>query len=206
MTNPYADKTALVTGANSGLGFEAAAQLAEAGFGRVILACRTLDKAAVAKTSLSERAPSTHFDSIAVDLADLSSSKAAADELIRRAIRIDALLLNAGLASGDQMQKSADGLELSFASSIIGHHVIATRLRDAGMFAAGARIVMVGSEAANGNLPAMMGMTLYDFATRAPTAFGDDLRGAMLAFARGERPELFNGTHYYATTKAFSAW
>ena len=48
-TNQFVDNTALVTGANSGLGFEAAAQLAEAGYGRVILACRTLEKAETAR-------------------------------------------------------------------------------------------------------------------------------------------------------------
>jgi len=48
-------KSALVTGANSGLGFEAAAQLAEQGYGRVILACRTLEKAETAKQALAAR-------------------------------------------------------------------------------------------------------------------------------------------------------
>lgn len=51
----YSDKTVLVTGANSGLGFEAAAQLAEAGWGKVILACRTVEKAEAAKAKLVER-------------------------------------------------------------------------------------------------------------------------------------------------------
>ncbi|MCP4419446.1 MAG: SDR family NAD(P)-dependent oxidoreductase, partial [Chloroflexi bacterium] len=53
--NQFAEKTACVTGANSGLGFEAAAQLAEAGYGRIILACRTLAKAETAKQALTER-------------------------------------------------------------------------------------------------------------------------------------------------------
>ena len=52
-TDQFADKTALVTGANSGLGFEAAAQLAEAGYARVILACRTLAKAEGARRALA---------------------------------------------------------------------------------------------------------------------------------------------------------
>ena len=48
-------KSALVTGANSGLGFEAAAQLAEQGYGRVILACRTLEKAEKARLEKLEK-------------------------------------------------------------------------------------------------------------------------------------------------------
>ena len=50
-----ANKTALVTGANSGVGFEAAAQLAEDGWGKVILACRSIEKAEAAKAQLVER-------------------------------------------------------------------------------------------------------------------------------------------------------
>ncbi len=50
----YSDKTVLVTGANSGLGFEAARQLAEAGWGKVILACRSESKAEAARVRLVE--------------------------------------------------------------------------------------------------------------------------------------------------------
>ena len=52
----------------------------------------------------------------------------------------------------------------------------------------------------------LMGMNLYDFATGAPSGFGDNLHDAMLAFARGAKPELYASQRYYATTKAFSAW
>ena len=45
----HADHIALVTGANAGLGFDAAAQLAERGYGHVILACRTVEKAETAR-------------------------------------------------------------------------------------------------------------------------------------------------------------
>ena len=51
----YDESSALVTGANSGLGFEAAAQLAELGYGSVTLACRTQDKADAAATALRAR-------------------------------------------------------------------------------------------------------------------------------------------------------
>ena len=61
-TQSQSTNTALVTGANTGLGFEAAAQLAEAGYGRVILACRTLDKASDARTRLVERTGKDVFD------------------------------------------------------------------------------------------------------------------------------------------------
>ena len=85
MTNTqFATKTALVTGANSGLGFEAAAQLAEAGYGRVILACRTLEKAEGAERQLAERVGTDPFETIAVDLSSIGSAEAASRQLIER--------------------------------------------------------------------------------------------------------------------------
>ncbi len=201
----HTNHTALVTGANSGLGFEAAAQLAEAGYGRVILACRTLEKAEGARAALAERVGSDPFTTVAVDVANLASARAAADELIARGDHIDALLLNAGMVPGDEMTKTVDGLEMAFAASIIGHHLLSVRLLDAGLLD-GARIVLAGSEAANNDLPAMMGMAVYDFATEAPAQFGENLHDAMLTFARGEKPDAYVGTRYYSTTKVFSAW
>ncbi|MEM7132881.1 MAG: SDR family NAD(P)-dependent oxidoreductase [Chloroflexota bacterium] len=205
-TNQFAGKTALVTGANSGLGFEAAGQLAEAGYSRVILACRTLEKAETAQKELAAREGSDPFDTLAVDVSSIESAQAASDELIKRGDPIDALLLNAGMVSGESMNKSVDGLELAFASSIIGHHVMTVRLLEAGLLTDSARIVIAGSEAARNDLPAMMGMDVYDFVTKPPSAFGDNLHDAMTSFIKGAKPELFNGTRYYATTKVFTSW
>jgi NAD(P)-dependent dehydrogenase (short-subunit alcohol dehydrogenase family) len=202
----FANKTALVTGANSGLGFEAAAQLAEAGYGRVVLACRSRDKAEAAKRALAERVGSDPFETLEVDVSSIESAQAASDELLRRGIPIDTLLLNAGMVSGEVMNKSVDGLEVAFASSIIGHHVLTLRLLEAGLLPDGARVVIAGSESTNNDLPAMMDMQVYDFATDAPREFGDNLRDAMIRFARGVKPETFNGTRYYATTKVFTSW
>lgn len=202
----FSKQTALVTGANSGLGFEAAAQLAEAGYGRIILACRTMDKAEAAREALAERVGSNPFETIGVDVSSVQSATAAADELVRRGDSIDSLLLNAGMVSGAELNRSDDGLEIAFASSIIGHHVLTLRLLDAGMLPSGARIVIAGSEAARNDLPGMMDMELYDFATTDPKEFGDDLHDAMISFARAERPELFNPFRYYAVTKLFTSW
>lgn len=205
-TMQFEGKSALVTGANSGLGFEAAAQLAEAGYSRVILACRTLEKAEAAKEALAARVGADPFDTLAVDVSSIESANRASDELIAQGEPIDALLLNAGIVSGEEMQKSADGLELSFASSNIGHHVLTLRLLDAGLLPQGVRIVISGSEAARNDLPAMMGMQLYDFATGDPVEYGDNLHDAMISFARGDKPALFSGTRYYSTTKTFTSW
>jgi len=205
-TNQFVDKTALVTGANSGLGFEAAAQLAEAGYSRVILACRTLEKAETARQSLAERVGRDPFETLEVDVSSIESARVASDELERRGTVIDSLLLNAGMVSGDAMNKTADGFEVAFASSIIGHHVLTVRLLDAGILSDQARVVIAGSEGANNDLPAMMDMKLYDFATDAPEEFGNNLHDAMINFVEGAKPEKFNPTRYYATTKVFTSW
>ncbi|MCP4500519.1 MAG: SDR family NAD(P)-dependent oxidoreductase [Deltaproteobacteria bacterium] len=202
----YAKKTVLITGANSGLGKEAAAQLAEAGFGRIILACRTVDKGEKAQQELAARTGKNPFEVVAVDVSSIAATEAAAAEIIRRSGKIDALLLNAGMVSGETRKKSEDGFELSFASSMIGHHLLSMRLLDAGLLAKKARVILVGSEAANADLPAMMDMKLYDFATGIPRTFGNDLHDAMENFIRGSKPDVFSGTHYYTTTKLFSAW
>lgn len=81
-TERFEGKSALVTGANSGLGFEAAAQLAEAGYSRVILACRTLEKAEAAKQALAARVGGDPFDTLAVDISSIESANTASDELI----------------------------------------------------------------------------------------------------------------------------
>jgi len=205
-TNRFSEKTALVTGANSGLGFEAAAQLAEAGYGRIILACRTLVKAENAQKELAARVGSDPFETLEVDVSSIASAQAASDELVKRGNQIDALLLNAGMVSGEAVAKSVDGLEISFASSIIGHHVMMMRLLDADFLSEDARVVIAGSEAARNDLPAMMGMQLYDFATEAPVVFGDNLHDAMVSFAKVSKSDAYSSTRYYATTKVFTSW
>lgn len=198
--------TVLVTGANSGLGFEAAAQLAEAGYGHVVLASRTRGKADTARQALRERVGRDVFSTLAVDVADRASAEAAAEELIQRGQVFDALLLNAGIIPGDELKKTNDGLEVSFATSILGHHILAVRLLQADLIARGAAVVLVGSEGAAGDLPAMLDMALYDFVVGAPVEYGTDLEEAMRRFARGEAPELYSSGRHYATVKVFSAW
>ena len=94
----HQNETALVTGANAGLGFDAAAQLAERGYGHIILACRTIEKAEAARQQLVERVGNDVFDVLAIDVADLDASKKAAETLIENGRTIDLLVLNAGLS------------------------------------------------------------------------------------------------------------
>ncbi len=199
-------RSVLITGANSGLGFEAAAQLADQDFGRIVLACRSIEKAEAARDALVERVGKDPFETLSIDVSSISSAKAAAGELISRGAPIDQLLLNAGVVPGDELHRSADGIEMTFAASLIGHHILTTQLLDAGLLANNGKIVLVSSEGARGDLPSAMGLKLYDFAKGDPVEFGDDLETAMTNFAKGQGPVAFEGMRQYAMVKLFSTW
>ena len=92
------NRTALVTGANSGLGFEAAAQLADAGFSRVLITARTDAKAETARQDLEVRTGAHVFEPVTLELNDLDSVYSAAERIIDAGGHIDVLLLNAGVA------------------------------------------------------------------------------------------------------------
>ena len=81
MTDNTTHKSALVTGATSGLGFEAAAQLADAGYARVTITGRSESRAEEARAALSARTGRDVFETLAVDLNTPASVSAAAAEL-----------------------------------------------------------------------------------------------------------------------------
>lgn len=197
----HAAHTALITGANAGLGFEAAAQLADAGYARVVLACRTLEKAADAKARLVERTGKDVFDVLAADVGELKSSEAAANELIGRDYNLDLVVLNAGLAC-QTLTRTSDGNELTLAASLFGHHVLTMRLLEAGKLSANVRIVIAGSEGARGEMPGMGG--LLDYGALESTV--GDLDGAMDAVAKGDQPTDYHQMRTYGNAKVWVAW
>ncbi|MEM9606211.1 MAG: SDR family NAD(P)-dependent oxidoreductase [Actinomycetota bacterium] len=200
----FSNRSALVTGATSGLGMEAAAQLAEQGYGAVTITGRSDAKAETARRQLVERTGRDVFTTLAVDVADLASSRGAADELVGRNGRFDTVILNAGMVPA-KLERSPDGIEQAFAASIVGHHVLTEALAEAGQID-GASVVIVGSEAANDDLPKMMGFGIYDFAKGEPSPFGATPAEAMRAFATASGDVAYSGERQYSTTKVFSAW
>ena len=195
------DKTALVTGASSGIGFETAAQLAEAGFGRVILAARTEQKSQDAKKRLEARTDRAVFETLAADLGELATVESASDELKRRGNTIDVLILNAGLVSGKELVRNEDGVEQTFAP-LVGHHLLTMRLIENQLLSDDARIVIAGSEAARGDVPTMKVVDLPEFAGEA---FDGDLEAAAVAVARSQPPVQFKKNNAYADAKQFGA-
>ena len=198
------DKTALVTGANSGLGFEAAAQLADGGWGRVILACRSVEKGEAARTQLMERTGKDPFAVLAVDTSEVASAAAAAEQLRQRGEQIDFLLLNAG-ATGKDASYNSDGVEITYASTLVGHHVLTIRTLDHGLLAPHARIVIAGSEGARGDLP---GISVHDIDEIADKSFGGDRAAALDAVVRIKTPaqKKFANMSEYVTAKLIVAW
>lgn len=115
------DKIFVITGGNSGIGFEAAVILAGLG-GEVVLACRNLEKGQKALTTLQERVPDAKASLLQLDLADLDSVRTAAKELQERYKRIDVLINNAGVMALPYC-KTKDGFEMQIGTNHLGHFV-----------------------------------------------------------------------------------
>ena len=118
-------RTALVTGANSGLGLETARALAQRG-ARVVLACRNLERAERAHQELL-RDSSGELIPLAIDLADLASVQRGAAQVAHQLGSVDLLINNAGVMAPPR-QLSAQGHELQFAVNHLGHFALTQQL------------------------------------------------------------------------------
>ena len=133
-------RTAVVTGANSGLGFETARVLAEHG-ATVILACRDVARGEAAAARIGGPGPVLVQH---LDLGSLASVRAAASEIHTRQQRLDLLINNAGVMMPPPGQ-TADGFELQFGVNHLGHFALTGLLLDLLLAAGGARVVTVSS-------------------------------------------------------------
>ena len=196
-------RTALVTGASSGLGKEAAAQFAGEGYGHVIITARTSAKAEQARTDLEASTNTSVFETLELDLDDHASVEAAARTLTERGTTIDVLILNAGLVPGNDVAHTSNGIEATAAATLIGHHLLTMRLLEAGLLADEARIVIAGSEAARGDVPMFKPIDVHALAAES---FGGDLESAVEGVMRMSPPIKFDPGNQYATVKLFAAW
>ncbi len=119
-------RIALITGSNSGLGFESAKALLDKG-ATVIMGCRSLQKAQTAKELLLQSTNAGSIDLIHIDLADLSSIHKASEELKAKYGRLNLLINNAGVMA-PPLTRSNQGLELQFAVNHLGHMALTINL------------------------------------------------------------------------------
>ena len=139
-----AGRTFLVTGGNTGIGRATAAGLAARG-GRVYLACRSADKGRAAAADIVAATGNSAVAFVGLDLADLASVRACAEEFLARAEPLHVLINNAGVAG--QRGLTRDGFELAFGVNHLGHFALAAALLGRMAESAPARVVTVASDA-----------------------------------------------------------
>ncbi|MGE0216588.1 SDR family NAD(P)-dependent oxidoreductase [Mycolicibacterium sp.] len=141
-------RVAVITGANTGLGYQTAAVLAAKG-ARVVLAVRNTDKGNAAAQRITAATPTADVVVQQLDLTSLASIRAAADELRTRYPRIDLLINNAGVMTTPKAS-TADGFELQFGTNHLGHFALTGRLLDALLPVEGSRVVTLSSNGHRG--------------------------------------------------------
>ena len=135
--------TAIVTGANTGLGYQTAKALASKG-AHVVIAARNPQKARAAVDRITAAHPGALVSIQEVDLASLASIRAAASELKAKHDKIDLLINNAGVMTRPRLT-TKDGFELQFGTNHLGHFALTGLLLDRVLAVPGSRIVTVSS-------------------------------------------------------------
>jgi len=136
-------KIAIVTGANSGIGFYTAYWLAVRG-ARVVLACRNMEKAHETVDQMLTRNPNLALDTIRLDLANLDSIRGFAAVFRQRYTCLDMLINNAGIMA-IPYQKTDDGFEMQFGTNHLGHFALTGLLLECLLKIPEARVVTVSS-------------------------------------------------------------
>ena len=152
--NPYSDwsekkiqnldgQYVLITGANSGIGFETAKTLAQKN-ATVILACRSSDKGNAAVQEIKKTVPNSDCHFMSLDLADLNSVHRLADAFKRQFGRLDILINNAGVMA-PPFSRTKNGFEMQFGTNHLGHFALTGKLLPLLEASPSARVVVVSS-------------------------------------------------------------
>jgi light-dependent protochlorophyllide reductase len=184
-------KAVLVTGGNSGIGYECARALAGAGW-QVVIASRDRDASAAAVRRIAGETGSAAISDMTLDLGSLDSVRSFAREVAERDLPLGALVCNAGLQS-TTLHRSSDGFERTFAVNHLGHFLLTNLLLERLRAHAPARIVVVAS-----------GVHDPKMTTGMPKADVADL--ATLAATGGPRPGAFDGRLAYVNSKLCNLW
>ena len=138
-------KTAIITGANTGIGLETAVDFAQRN-GRVILACRSKEKGEAAVEQVKKRSGNNNVVFMPLDLSSLDSVRSFCASVLDSEPRLDILVNNAGVMACPYA-KTADGFEMQFGVNHLGHFLLTNLLLDRLKEAPAARIVNVSSAA-----------------------------------------------------------
>lgn len=139
-------RNVIVTGANTGIGFETALALARKG-AQVTLACRNLDKGQAAARRILAKKADAAVSLEQLDLSDLRNTEALAARFTDQHKRLDLLILNAGVMVPPE-SKTAQGFELQFGVNHLGHFALTGALLPLLRATEGSRVVVVSSTAA----------------------------------------------------------
>jgi NAD(P)-dependent dehydrogenase (short-subunit alcohol dehydrogenase family) len=120
---PQTGRHAIVTGANSGIGYYTAAILARQG-AEVVLACRDEQRGAGALARLRAEVPEARVRLAQLDLASLASVRAFAERELALRMPLDLLINNAGVMAPPRRVETADGFELQFGINVLGHFAL----------------------------------------------------------------------------------
>ncbi len=132
----------VITGANSGIGFQAALVLAANG-AQVVLACRDPGRGVAAVKSIRRQVPGSNISLASLDLGSLASVHRFADEVLAQGKPVHGLVNNAGVMAPPRRLETKDGFELQFGTNVLGPFALTARLMPA--LAANARIVTLAS-------------------------------------------------------------
>lgn len=138
-------KTAVVTGANGGLGLASAKALAGHG-AHVVMAARNQAKAASARDEIQAAHPDASLEIVELDLGSLASVKSAADAIAAKHTRIDILMCNAGVMAMPQ-GTTEDGFDTQMGTNVLGHWALLSHLLPIVVATRGARVVTLSSTA-----------------------------------------------------------
>ncbi len=144
-----AGKLAIVTGANSGIGYHTALELARAG-AHVILACRNPLKAEEARAKIAAAVPQAAVEVAQVDMANLDSIRSFAESFVATGRKLDLLINNAGVMGFPQRTPTAQGFEGQFGTNHLGHFALTGELMPALLKTPHSRVVTVASIAHKG--------------------------------------------------------
>ena len=163
-------KVVLITGANTGIGYETALEIAKRGAKKVILACRNVDLAGKAIEEIKKVVGgSNHCElaSVQLDLSSLESVRKCAQHLLDNEPVLNVLINNAGVhATNEARQVTADGFELTFHTNHLGHFLLTNLLLPLLKRSKPSRIVVVASMAYQFCWPS--GLTIDDLNAERP--------------------------------------